>query len=89
MTFKGGERKTVSILVWRGNRENVLNGAQVLVKVIGATFRPLIFHAITDGNGVATVHLQLPYFKAGRAAVLIRVINDGKEAELRRIISQV
>lgn len=89
VTFKGGERKTISVLVWRGSRENGLNDAQVLVKVIGATFRPLIFHSKTDSNGVATVHLQLPYFKAGRAAVLIRVTSDGEEAELRRVIRQL
>ena len=88
VTFKGGERKTISLLVWRGNRENGLAGAQILVKVIGASFRPLIFHAKSDSNGVATVHLQLPYFKAGRAAVLIRVMNEGEEAELRRVIRQ-
>lgn len=86
--FKGGERKTISLLVWRGTRENGLSGAQVLVKVIGASFRPLIFHAKTDSNGVAMVHLQLPYFKAGRAAVLIRVMNEGEEVELRRTIRQ-
>ncbi len=88
VSFKGGERKTISLMVWRGNRENGLGGAQILVKVIGASFRPLIFHAKTDHNGVATVHLQLPYFKAGRAAVLIRVMNEGEEVELRRVIRQ-
>ena len=88
VTFKGGERKTISLMVWRGSRENGLSGAQILVKVIGASFRPLIFHAKTDSNGVATVHLQLPYFKAGRAAVLIRVMNEGEETELRRIVRQ-
>lgn len=88
VNFKSGERKTIGLMVWRGNRENGLGGAQILVKVIGASFRPLIFHAKTDNNGVATVHLQLPYFKAGRAAVLIRVINEGEEVELRRVIRQ-
>lgn len=86
--FKGGERKTISLLVWRSSRDNGLSGAQILVKVIGASFRPLIFHAKTDSNGVAMVHLQLPYFKAGRAAVLIRVMNAGEEVELRRVVRQ-
>ncbi len=86
--FKGGERKTISLLAWRGSRDNGLSGAQILVKVIGASFRPLIFHAKTDSNGVAMVHLQLPYFKAGRAAVLIRVMNEGEEVELRRVVRQ-
>ena len=41
--FKGGERKTISILVYRGSQEMGLSGAQVIVKVIGTSFRPLIF----------------------------------------------
>ncbi len=88
VSFKGGERKTISLLVWRGSREASLSGAQILVKVVGSTFRPLIFHAKTDSNGVATIHLQLPHFKAGRAAVLIKVMSEGEEVELRRIIRQ-
>jgi hypothetical protein len=86
--FKGGERKTISLMVRRGNRESGLNGAQILVKIIGSAFRPQIFHAKTDGNGVAILLLHLPYFKTGRAALLIRATSDGEEAELRRTIQQ-
>ncbi|MGI8640196.1 MAG: hypothetical protein ACR2MG_09570 [Pyrinomonadaceae bacterium] len=88
INFKGGERKTVSILVFRGNQETGLSGAQIIVKVIGTSFRPLIFHAKTDSNGVAIVHLQLPHFKTGRAAVLVRAMSEGEETELRRVIKQ-
>ena len=87
-TFKGGERKTISLMVRRGTRESGLSGAQILVKIIGSSFRPLIFHAKTDSNGVAIVHLQLPHFRAGRAAVLVRAMSEGEETELRRIIHQ-
>lgn len=86
--FKGGERKTMSILLHHGNMENGLPGAQVLVKVIGSSFRPLIFHAKTDSNGVAIVHLQLPHFKSGRAAVLVKAMSGNEETELRRVVSQ-
>ncbi len=86
--FKGGERKTITILLRRGNQEKGLTGAQVVVKVIGSSFRPLIFHAKTDSNGVAIVHLQLPHFRAGRAAVLVKAMSGGEEAELRRVVSQ-
>lgn len=86
--FKGGERKTITIMVKRGSQITGLSGAQVLVKIIGSSFRPLIFHAKTDSNGVATVHLQLPHFKAGRAAILIKAMSEGEEVELRRIIRQ-
>lgn len=87
-TFKGGERKTITILLQRGSGGTNLSGAQVLVKIIGSSFRPLIFHAKTDSNGVATVHLQLPHFKTGRAAMLIKAISEGEEIELRRVIRQ-
>lgn len=85
-TFKGGERKTLSILVHRGREESGLNGAHVMVKVLGSSFRPLIFHAKTDSNGVAIVHLQLPQFKQGRAAILVKAMSGGEEVELRRVI---
>ena len=87
-SFKGGERKTISILLRRGNSEQGLSAAQVLVKVIGSSFRPLIFHAKTDSNGVAIVHLQLPHFKSGRAAVLVKAMSGNEEAELRRVVTQ-
>jgi hypothetical protein len=86
--FKGGERKTISIFVWRGNAEEGLSGAHILVKIVGSSFRPLIFHARTDSQGVATVHLQLPHFKAGRAAILVKAMSEGEESELRRVITQ-
>jgi hypothetical protein len=85
-TFTGGERKTLSILVSRGREESGIAGAHVLVKVLGSAFRPLIFHAKTDSNGIAIVHLQLPQFKSGRAAILVKAMHDGEEVELRRII---
>ncbi|MCY7347017.1 MAG: hypothetical protein LH614_12450 [Pyrinomonadaceae bacterium] len=87
-TFRGGERKTITIMVRHGNVETGLVGAQVLVKIVGSSFRPLIFHAKTDSNGVATVHLQLPHFKSGRAALIIKTIIGSEETELRRVIQQ-
>lgn len=87
-TFKGGERTTITMMVRHGNVETGLVGAQILVKIVGSSFRPLIFHAKTDSNGVATVHLQLPYFKSGRAALIIKAMIEGEEIELRRVIQQ-
>ena len=86
-SFKGGERKTLGIIIYRGVREKPVTNAQIMVKVLGSSFRPLIFHAKTDPNGVATVHLQLPHFKAGRAAVLVRAMSDGEEVEIRRRVA--
>ena len=87
-TFKAGERKTLNIRVFRGTSANFINDAQVMVKVLGSSFRPLIFHAKTDNKGIAVVHLQLPQFRSGRGAILVRAISEGEEAELRQIIRQ-
>ena len=85
--FKGGDRRTVNIMVCRGSERKVVTDAQIMIKVLGSSFRPMIFHAKTDKNGLAKVHLQLPHFQAGRAALLLRAISSGEELELRRIIT--
>lgn len=86
-TFKGGERKTVNIMLTRGTDRKVVGDAQILVKVLGSAFRPVIFHAKSDQNGLARIHLQLPHFRAGRAALLIRAMTGGEEIELRKIVT--
>ncbi len=85
--FKGGERKSVTFMVCRGTDRKVVNTAQVMVKILGSSFRPLIFHAATDENGLAKVNLQLPNFNSGRAALLARAVSGGEEVELRRAIT--
>lgn len=85
--FKGGERKTVGFMVCRGSERKVVGQAQIMVKLLGSSFRPLIFHASTDNNGIAKVNLQVPNFNSGRAAFLVRAISDGEEIELRRNIT--
>lgn len=86
-TFRSGDRRNVNILVCRGPDERAVDDANIMVKVIGSAFRPLIFHSKADSNGVATVFLKLPSFRSGRAAVLVRAMNGGEETELRRAIS--
>ncbi len=85
--FKGGDRRDVHIMVCRGTDRKVVRDAQIMIKVLGSSFRPLIFHAKTDFNGLAKVHLQFPHFHAGRAAVLVRAMSDGEEIEFRRIVT--
>ena len=85
--FRGGERSTVGFMVSRGSSRKVVTGAQIMVKILGSSFRPVIFHASTDNNGVATVNLQLPNFTSGRAAFLVRAMSGGEEIELRRSIA--
>jgi hypothetical protein len=85
--FKGGDRSTVNIMVCRGTERKVVRDAQIMIKVLGSSFRPVIFHAKSDSNGLAKVHLQLPHFQAGRAALLVRAMSNGEEIELRRIVT--
>lgn len=86
VSFKSGQNKTISILVSRGSAKKQVVGAGVMAKVLGANFRPLIFHAKTDSNGIAILQLHLPNFSRGRAAVLIKAVSGTDEAEIRRII---
>jgi hypothetical protein len=85
--FKSGDRKTINIMICRGTERKVVANAEIMVKVLGSSFRPVIFHARSDANGLAKVHLQLPKFDAGRAALLIRAIASGEEIELRRLVT--
>lgn len=85
--FKGGDRRAVNIMVCRGTDRKVVQDAQIMIKILGSSFRPMIFHARSDANGLAKVHLHLPNFQSGRAAILIRAMSDGEETELRRAIT--
>ncbi len=58
----------------------------VSIKILGTTFRPLIYTLKTESDGVATVATQIPEFTSGRAAVLVRAVAKDQAAELRRII---
>ncbi|MCA1590349.1 MAG: hypothetical protein LC734_08175 [Acidobacteria bacterium] len=84
--FRGGDNKTITLMVCRGSERKVVGGAQVMVKLLGSAFRPVIYHALTNQNGLADVPLEVPKFNRGRAAVMVRVISDGEELELRRAI---
>lgn len=85
--FKGGDRRTVNIMICRGTDRKVVADAQIMMKVVGSSFRPVIFHAKSDANGLARIHLQLPHFQAGRAALLVRAMTGGEEIELRRVVT--
>jgi hypothetical protein len=85
--FKGGDRKTINLMICKGTDRRVVADAQIMVKVLGSAFRPVIFHSKTDSNGLARIHLQLPNFQAGRAALLVRAIAGGEEIELRKLVT--
>jgi hypothetical protein len=86
--FYSGQRYTLRVLV--NNRTNgdekPLANVAVSVKVLGTTFRPLIYTLKTESDGVASVSTDIPQFNSGRAAVLIRAVTKDQAAELRRLI---
>jgi hypothetical protein len=85
--FHAGDRVELRVQALRGDAQP-LAGAEVMVKILGSAFRPIIFHSQTSNDGIAVVNLQLPHFRAGRAALLIKAEADGYTAELRRIVTQ-
>lgn len=85
--FRGGDRRILTIVVTQNETNKALSNLPVVVKVLGSTFRPLIYYTRTDENGLALIKdLQIPHFKSGRAAILIKVLYNGEEVEIRQII---
>ena len=87
--FRAGQLATVKVHVGRGAYgQKPVHDASVTVKVLGTSFRPLILMASTDEHGVAVVRALLPRFTSGRAAIIIRAVDEDDAAEMRRIIHQ-
>jgi hypothetical protein len=86
--FNSGEIRTLRVLVVNrlGDEEKPLHNIAVSIKILGTTFRPLIYSLKTDRDGVASVSTQIPQFTSGRAAVLVRAVAREQAAELRRVI---
>ena len=86
--FYSGNPYTLRVLIANrsAGQENALAGAAVSIKILGTTFRPLIYTLKTESDGVATVATEIPEFSSGRAAVLVRAVVKDQAAELRRII---
>ena len=85
-TFTGGDKRSVMIMLCRGTGRKVIAGAPVTVKLLGSAFRPIIFHSVTDQNGIANVTVEVPHFNSGRAVLLVRASGSGKQIELRRAV---
>ena len=86
--FYSGKRYTLRALISRrtaGNEKPLANVA-VSVKILGTTFRPLIYSLKTESDGVASISTEIPHFTSGRAAVLVRAVAKDEAAELRCII---
>ena len=86
--FYSGKRYTLRVLITNvtAGSETPLSSVAVSVKILGTTFRPLIYTLKTESDGVASVSTEIPQFTSGRAAVLVRAVARDQAAELRRII---
>jgi hypothetical protein len=86
--FYSGKRYTLRILITNltAGSETPLSSVAVSIKILGTTFRPLIYTLKTESDGVASVTTEIPHFTSGRAAVLVRAVARDQAAELRRII---
>ena len=86
--FYSGKAYTLRVLITnrlRGDEKPLANAA-ISIKILGTTFRPLIYSLKTESDGVASVATEIPQFSSGRAAVLVRAVVKDQAAELRRII---
>jgi hypothetical protein len=86
--FYSGQRYTLRVMISNrsAGNERPLANTTVSVKILGTTFRPLIYTLKTESDGVASVTTDIPQFTSGRAAVLVRAVAKDQAAELRRII---
>jgi hypothetical protein len=87
--FVAGEFVKINVHVGSGTEgEKNVSDATVTLKVLGSSFRPLIFSGKTAPDGTVNFYAMLPYFTSGRAAILINATNREYRAELRRVIHQ-
>jgi hypothetical protein len=86
--FYSGQRYTLRVLISNrtAGKERPLANTTVSVKILGTTFRPLIYTLKTESDGVASITTEIPQFTSGRAAVLVRAVAKDQAAELRKII---
>lgn len=87
--FIAGEYVKILLRVTRGwDRSRNVPNASVTLKVLGSTFRPLIFSGKTANDGTVIFYALLPYFTSGRAAILASATDNDEKAEMRRVIHQ-
>lgn len=86
--FYSGDSPTLRVLVTDRVKddEKPIPNASVSIKILGTTFRPLIYTVKTQRDGIASLSTQIPQFTSGRATVLIRAMVKDQAAELRCVI---
>lgn len=83
--FLAGENIRLQTQATRGNGQPI-EGASVVVKVIGTAFKPQIFTGRTDGDGITSFTITLPTFSAGSAAVVVQASSKYGDGEIKHLI---
>lgn len=86
--FHAGESFAIRILLQNRSSKKAkpVSGVTLSLKILGTTFRPLLFSVKTGRDGIGVVAGRIPYFQTGRAAIVIHAVVEGNTAELRRVI---
>lgn len=83
--FLAGETVVIQVQATRGTGQ-AIEGASVVVKVIGTAFKPQIFPGRTDREGIASFNIVLPTFTAGSAAVVVQASSKYGDGEIKHLI---
>ena len=83
--FLAGENVLLQVAATRGTGQPI-EGASIVVKVIGTAFKPQVFPGRTDREGVASFHLSLPMFTAGSAAIVVQASSKHGDGEIKHLI---
>ena len=78
--------KSISLKVRVSRAEALEPDAVVTVKVIGTAFKPQVYMARADRQGVSTFNITLPPFSAGTAAIVIEAQSSRGRGELKHLI---
>lgn len=86
--LQAGTTISLDVAVCEGKHADAprLPSVVVTLKIMGTSFRQLALSATTNAHGWANFVFELPEFKAGRAALVMRAESNGRVAELRRIV---
>ena len=78
--------KSIALKVRVSRSEALESDAVVTVKVIGTAFKPQVYMAKADRQGVSTFNITLPPFSAGTAAIVIEAQSSRGRGELKHLI---
>lgn len=81
--FYEGQREELRILARTDRTKKPLAGVKIVIKLLGITFRPVIFSGRTDANGLFRTYLSFPSPRIGHVTLEISAFSEYREAELR------